>query len=138
MVSNNFSGFQWILVFDVIFKSVDEYCEMFNLKAKILTVNARLENSDFYHKLNVNRIECIFLLIFFSPTRNRTVDEWLPKALLDGAQSILTLTGSIVITATVSPYFLIPVLVMGLIFVYIRKVYLKTSKNIKRIEGIGN
>ncbi|XP_055319307.1 ATP-binding cassette subfamily C member 4-like [Sitodiplosis mosellana] len=65
-----------------------------------------------------------------------TIDEWLPKAILDGTQSILTLSGSIVITAMVSPYFLIPVLVMGLIFIYIRKVYLKTSKNIKRIEGI--
>lgn len=65
------------------------------------------------------------------------MDEWLPKALLDGTQSILGLAGSIVLTALVSPYFLIPVLVMGVIFVYIRKVYLKTSKNIKRIEGIG-
>ncbi|XP_031636272.1 multidrug resistance-associated protein 4-like [Contarinia nasturtii] len=65
-----------------------------------------------------------------------TVDEWLPKAMLDGTQSILSLAGSIVITAMVSFYFLIPVLVMGLLFMYIRKVYLKTSKNIKRIEGI--
>lgn len=56
--------------------------------------------------------------------------------MLDGTQSILTLIGSIVITAVVSPYFLIPVLVMGLIFIYIRKVYLKTSINIKRVEGI--
>lgn len=66
-----------------------------------------------------------------------TIDEWLPKAVLDGAQSIISLLGSIVITATVSPVFLIPILVLGLIFFYIRKVYLKTSKNVKRVEGIG-
>lgn len=65
-----------------------------------------------------------------------TIDEWLPKAILDGSQSIISLVGSIVITATVSPYFLIPVFVLGVIFAYVRKVYLKTSKNIKRIEGI--
>ncbi|XP_037037714.1 multidrug resistance-associated protein 4-like isoform X1 [Bradysia coprophila] len=65
-----------------------------------------------------------------------TVDEGLPKAIMDGTQSILTLLGSIVITATVNVYFLIPILVMGAIFMFIRKIYLKTSKNIKRIEGI--
>lgn len=67
----------------------------------------------------------------------RSVDEFLPKSVLDGAQSILTLVGSIVITATVNPYFLIPACVMGVAFMYIRKIYLKTSKNIKRIEGVG-
>lgn len=70
-------------------------------------------------------------------TFRSTVDEWLPKAILDGVQSILILSGSIVITATVNPYFLIPFSVIGVIFIYIRKIYLKTSKNIKRIEGIG-
>lgn len=73
------------------------------------------------------------LYMYFS----RTIDEWLPKAVLDGAQIVISLFGSIVITATASPYFLIPVSVLGVIFMYIRKVYLKTSKNIKRIEGIG-
>lgn len=68
---------------------------------------------------------------------SRTIDEWLPKAVLDGAQIVISLFGSIIITATASPYFLIPVSVLGVIFMYIRKVYLKTSKNIKRIEGIG-
>lgn len=74
----------------------------------------------------------IFLIVIC-----RSVDEWLPKAILDGTQSVLTLVGSVVITAMVNPYFLLPMAVIGLIFMYIRKVYLKTSKNIKRIEGIG-
>lgn len=65
------------------------------------------------------------------------MDEFLPKAILDGVQSILILVGSIVITAMVNPYFLIPFAILGVIFVYIRKIYLMTSKNIKRIEGIG-
>lgn len=66
-----------------------------------------------------------------------TIDEWLPKAVLDASQSILSLAGSLVITAFVNFYFLVPVFFIGIIFIYIRKVYLKTSKNIKRIEGIG-
>lgn len=69
---------------------------------------------------------------------NRTVDEVLPKAIFDGIHGNLVLFGTIIVTATVNPYFLIPVAVMGALFVFVRMVYLKTSKNIKRIEGIGN
>lgn len=69
---------------------------------------------------------------------NRTVDEVLPKAIFDGIHGNLVLLGAIIVTATVNPYFLIPVAVMGALFAFIRMVFLKTSKNIKRLEGIGN
>lgn len=64
-------------------------------------------------------------------------DEFLPKAILDATQVILSMIGSIIVAATVNPYFLVPVFAMGFIFIFIRKIYLKTSKNIKRLEGIG-
>lgn len=64
------------------------------------------------------------------------VDEFLPKAFLDSAQVILNMGGAIIVTAIVNPIFLIPLIVMSIIFVFIRKIYLKTSKNIKRLEGI--
>lgn len=64
------------------------------------------------------------------------VDEVLPKAILDASQIILNMVGAIVVTATVNPYFLIPIGVLGLIFMAVRTMYLKTSKNIKRLEGI--
>lgn len=63
------------------------------------------------------------------------VDEFLPKAMLDASQIILTMFGAIIVTATVKPIFLVPVLVLGFAFFIIRKIYLKTSKNIKRLEG---
>ncbi|XP_055302579.1 ATP-binding cassette sub-family C member 4-like isoform X2 [Sitodiplosis mosellana] len=63
-------------------------------------------------------------------------DELLPKATLDATQVLLSMTGSIIVAGTVNPYFLIPVVVIGFIFIFIRKVYLKTSKNIKRLEGV--
>lgn len=44
--------------------------------------------------------------------------------------------GAIIVTAIVNPLFLIPVAVLGVIFIYVRKIYLKTGKNIKRLEGI--
>lgn len=64
------------------------------------------------------------------------IDEFLPKAILDATQIILNMVGSIVVASIVNPLFLIPVAVLGLLFAFIRKIYLKTSKNIKRLEGI--
>jgi ATP-binding cassette, subfamily C (CFTR/MRP), member 4 len=64
------------------------------------------------------------------------IDEWLPKSLLDASQVLLTSIGSIVVTALVNPLVLIPICFLGIFFRFIQKYYLKTSKNIKRIEGI--
>lgn len=58
------------------------------------------------------------------------------KAILDASQIILNMFGAIVVTAIVNPLFLIPVGVLGFIFIYVRKIYLKTGKNIKRLEGV--
>lgn len=65
------------------------------------------------------------------------VDEQLPKSILDAAQNMLSMFGLIIVTTVVNPYFLIPVLILGILFIYIQRVYLKTSKNVKRLEGVG-
>jgi ATP-binding cassette, subfamily C (CFTR/MRP), member 4 len=65
-----------------------------------------------------------------------SIDEWLPKCLLDATQIILMTVGSIVITSVINPLFLIPIGVLFIVFSYIKQYYLKTSKNIKRLEGI--
>ncbi|KAL9698307.1 hypothetical protein quinque_001748 [Culex quinquefasciatus] len=65
-----------------------------------------------------------------------SVDELLPKAILDATQIILSMVGTIVVTVIVNPMFLVPLAFLGVIFIYLRRIYLKTSKNIKRLEGI--
>lgn len=65
-----------------------------------------------------------------------TVDESLPKSLLDASQSILIMTGSISLTLIVRPYFIIPIILIGTVFIFVRKIYLNSSKDIKRMEGI--
>lgn len=62
-------------------------------------------------------------------------DEFLPKAVLDATQIILNMFGAIVVTSIVNPLFLVPVAVLSIVFMGVRKVYLRTSKNIKRLEG---
>lgn len=64
------------------------------------------------------------------------IDEWLPKCLLDATQVTLMGVGSIIVTCYINPLFLIPIGVLFIIFMFIRRYYLKTSKNIKRLEGI--
>lgn len=66
-----------------------------------------------------------------------SLDENLPKALLDTTQIILCVIGSILVIAYVNPVFLLPIVAIAAVFVCIRKVYLKTSKTIKRLEAIG-
>lgn len=64
------------------------------------------------------------------------IDELLPKAILDAGQVIMMMFGALIVASTVNPLFIIPVAVMGICFAWLRKVYLKTSKNIKRLEGM--
>jgi ABC-type multidrug transport system fused ATPase/permease subunit len=65
-----------------------------------------------------------------------SVDELLPKAIMDASQIVLMMTGSLLVAVSVNLYFLIPIVVMGCLFLFIRKIYLRTSKNVKRLEGI--
>ncbi|KAG5875254.1 hypothetical protein JTB14_011933 [Gonioctena quinquepunctata] len=63
------------------------------------------------------------------------VDELLPKVILDAGQILLLMVGSLILVAVVNYYSLILIAIIAVFFLYIRKVYLKTSKNIKRLEG---
>lgn len=73
----------------------------------------------------------------FIPFRcHSSIDENLPKAMLDATQVILHALGTIFVTLTVNPIFSIPIVVMAIIFIFVRRLYLKTSKNIKRLEGM--
>lgn len=56
---------------------------------------------------------------------------------MDATQSVLVVISAIIVATTVNPYFIIPVAVMGIIFIYVRRVYLRTSTNVKRLEGKG-
>ncbi|XP_022904684.2 ATP-binding cassette sub-family C member 4-like isoform X1 [Onthophagus taurus] len=65
-----------------------------------------------------------------------SVDELLPKVILDAAQIILLMFGSLVLVAIVNYMFLIPVAVIAVVFMFLRVVFLRSSKNIKRLEGM--
>ncbi|XP_058838490.1 probable multidrug resistance-associated protein lethal(2)03659 [Topomyia yanbarensis] len=63
------------------------------------------------------------------------IDEYLPSVTVDVIQIFLSLLGIVVVVAIVNPYNLIPTVVIGIIFYFLRELYLLTSRNVKRVEA---
>lgn len=64
------------------------------------------------------------------------VDELLPTVILEVIQIFLTLGGIVVVIIIVNTWFIIPSLLMVVLFYYLRSFYLKTSRDVKRMEGV--
>jgi len=64
------------------------------------------------------------------------LDEVLPTVMLDVVQIFLTLLGIIIVICITNPYYLILTLALAIIFYYIREFYLKTSRDVKRLEAV--
>lgn len=65
-----------------------------------------------------------------------SADEALPKSCLDAAQINLSMVGAILVTIFTNLKFSIVILIMSVFFFLARKFYLKSSTNIKRLEGM--
>ncbi|KAH8318690.1 hypothetical protein KR074_001766, partial [Drosophila pseudoananassae] len=64
------------------------------------------------------------------------IDELLPSVMLDVVQVFLTLSGIIAVICITNPYYFILTLGLAIIFYYIRDFYLKTSRDVKRLEAV--
>ncbi|CAG9830782.1 unnamed protein product [Diabrotica balteata] len=64
------------------------------------------------------------------------VDEMLPNAFCDTTQLLLNLIGAIIVVTLIDYLLLIPTAVIFVSFYLLRRVYLHTSRNVKRLEGI--
>ncbi|KAL2743664.1 putative multidrug resistance-associated protein lethal(2)03659 isoform X1 [Vespula maculifrons] len=64
------------------------------------------------------------------------VDELLPIALIDCVQIGLSLFGIIIVVAIANPWLMIPTVLIGFVFYYLRVFYIATSRSVKRLEGI--
>ncbi|XP_058822724.1 ATP-binding cassette sub-family C member 4-like isoform X2 [Topomyia yanbarensis] len=65
-----------------------------------------------------------------------SMDELLPKAILDATQATLAMVGAMLVILVVQPFFAIPILVLLGVLLYARKIYMGTSQNTRRLEGI--
>ncbi|KAF7268017.1 hypothetical protein GWI33_018818 [Rhynchophorus ferrugineus] len=64
-----------------------------------------------------------------------TIDEKLPYVLIDTIQIALNVLAVNIVIASVDPWILIPTCVIASLFYFYRTVFLRTSRNIKRIEA---
>lgn len=67
-----------------------------------------------------------------------SIDEYLPKTVSDLAQCLLNILGAFLTAVAVNPIFIIPSALITTGFLFLRRRYIKASKDIKRLEGISN
>uniref|UniRef100_A0A674ELT9 Multidrug resistance-associated protein 4 n=1 Tax=Salmo trutta TaxID=8032 RepID=A0A674ELT9_SALTR len=63
------------------------------------------------------------------------LDSMLPNTFVDFSQSILQNIGVVVVAASVMPWILIPVVPLLIIFLFLRRYFLQTSRDVKRLES---
>lgn len=66
-----------------------------------------------------------------------TMDEQLPKVMLEALQMTFVICGILVMEAIINQWMLIPIIILIVLFLLGTKFYLKTAQNVKRLEGIG-
>ena len=64
------------------------------------------------------------------------LDELLPKTFLVSIQQVLLVFASIIVPTVTNPWLLFPVVPLIVVVLYISKYYLKTSRELKRLESI--
>ncbi|CAH1159389.1 unnamed protein product [Phaedon cochleariae] len=64
------------------------------------------------------------------------VDEILPKATMDAITAFLVMLGILMMVFIVTPWMILPAVVLGIFFHFFRSVYLSSAQDIKRIEGV--
>lgn len=66
------------------------------------------------------------------------IDETLPFILVDVFQIMFAMIGAIGVLAVVNPVYLVPTVILFSIFYFLRKFYLKTSLDVKRLQATSN
>ncbi|XP_050734387.1 ATP-binding cassette sub-family C member 4-like isoform X2 [Eriocheir sinensis] len=64
------------------------------------------------------------------------IDELLPITMFDVITIFCTFVGIIAIIAMVNVWLLLPTVFLGIIFIYLRRFYLCSARDVKRLEGI--
>lgn len=65
-----------------------------------------------------------------------TIDEMLPRAMMDAIQIFMVMLGILIMVFIVTPWMIFPTAFLAVLFYYIRVIYLASAQDIKRLEGI--
>ncbi|KAK9680179.1 ABC transporter transmembrane region [Popillia japonica] len=64
------------------------------------------------------------------------IDETLPRAMLDALQIFMVMSGILVMVFIVTPWMIVPAVLLAVIFLYIRIIFLASGQDVKRLESI--
>lgn len=64
-----------------------------------------------------------------------SIDEQLPLIFLETVQIAFLVAATILVIGTLNPWMYLPTVIMFVIFYILRMIYLKTSRDVKRLEG---
>ncbi|KAJ7394107.1 hypothetical protein OS493_003784 [Desmophyllum pertusum] len=64
------------------------------------------------------------------------MDELLPDVFLDAVQIVLFCIGAVVLPSILNPWIILPATPLMIIFILIGRYFLKTSRDLRRLEGI--
>ncbi|XP_022166672.1 probable multidrug resistance-associated protein lethal(2)03659 [Myzus persicae] len=64
------------------------------------------------------------------------IDEILPPLFVDVVQIGLVVIGILIVVGIVNVYLILPTLVIVVLFIKMRKIYMTTTRNVKRLEGV--
>ncbi|XP_049529374.1 ATP-binding cassette sub-family C member 4-like [Anopheles darlingi] len=65
-----------------------------------------------------------------------SMDELLPKSIMDATQTLLMFAGAMLVVMFVQPYFLAPILLLLAGLLVTRRIYLRTSQSTRRLEAV--
>ncbi|KAG5679349.1 hypothetical protein PVAND_008920 [Polypedilum vanderplanki] len=128
-----------------IFSALTVGCVIITLSRSFMFFNVTMKASRRLHDAMFSGISHATMYFFNTNPSGRIlnrfskdigqIDEVLPMTIVDVLQIFLSLSGIIIVVAIVNPYTLIPTFFIAILFYFMRSFYLKSSRNIKRIDA---
>ncbi|EDW89980.1 probable multidrug resistance-associated protein lethal(2)03659 [Drosophila yakuba] len=129
-----------------IFSGINAALVIFALLRTLLFFSMAMHSSTQLHNTMFQGVSRTALYFFHANPSGRIlnrfamdlgqVDEILPAVMLDCIQIFLTISGIIGVLCITNPWYLINTITMFLAFYFLRKFYLSTSRDVKRLEAI--
>ena len=112
----------------------------------VALLNALVNSSKHLHKSMLSAVLKAPVLFFDTNPVGRVLnrfsrdigitDELLPDVFLEALQIILFCIGAVVLPSILNPWIILPATPLMIIFILIGRYYLKTSRDLRRLEGV--
>ncbi|KAF5286347.1 hypothetical protein FQR65_LT12641 [Abscondita terminalis] len=115
------------------------------VRAIVYTISCINASVELHNKMFLNVIRAPLQFFLSNPSGrilNRfskdigAIDELLPMNIMDTVSVGFLVLGVVVVTSIVNAWLILPAVLTGIIFYFIRVIYIGTSRSVKRLEGV--